>query len=108
MNIIVKEKGKHLVIKVVGRIDTSNYEVFSNELQVLIDEGKKFFVMDLKELDYISSSGLRIFLKVLKALRAIEGDVVLCCLNDKIKSVFEMSGFLSLFNIADNIDSIED
>ena len=107
MNIISKEIGKYIHIKIVGRIDTSNYEVFSNELQIFIDEGKKFLVLDLDGLEYISSSGLRIFLKVLKSLRAIEGDVVLCCLNNKIKSVFEISGFLSFFNLADNIDSIE-
>jgi len=106
MNIISKEIGKFIHIKIVGRIDTSNYEVFSDELQVFINEGKKFLVLDLDGLEYISSSGLRIFLKVLKALRAVEGDVVLCCLNNKIKSVFEISGFLSFFNLADNIDSI--
>jgi len=106
MNIISKEIGKYIHIKIVGRIDTSNYEVFSDELQVFIDEGKKFLIFDLEGLEYISSSGLRIFLKVLKSLRAVEGDVVLCCLNNKIKSVFEISGFLSFFNLADNIDSI--
>jgi len=108
MNIISKEVGKYIHITIVGRIDTSNYEIFSNELQVFIDEGKKFLILNLNDLEYISSSGLRIFLKVLKALRAVEGDVVLCCLTDKIKSVFEMSGFLSFFNLADNIDSIEE
>jgi anti-anti-sigma factor len=106
MNIISKEIGKYMHIKIVGRIDTSNYEVFSDELQVFIDEGRKFLILDLEGLEYISSSGLRIFLKVLKSLRAVEGDVVLCCLNNKIKSVFEISGFLSFFNLADNIDSI--
>ncbi len=107
MVITSKEKGKYLYIEIEGRIETSNYEVFERKLQEFIDEGKKFFVLDIARLQYISSSGLRIFLKVLKTLRAIEGDVTLCCLNDKIRSIFEMSGFLSLFNSVENIDSLE-
>jgi len=104
MNITTSEEGKYFVIKVANRIDTSNYEEFSEKIQKFIDEGKKFLVMDLNELEYISSSGLRIFLKILKSLREIEGDVILCCMNDKIKSVFEVSGFLTFF---ENEDSIE-
>ena len=107
MEIVNKEQGKYLILSIVGRLDTSNYEDFSNELQVFIDDGKKFLVMDLEKLDYISSSGLRVFLSSLKKLRAIEGDVVLCCLNEKIKSVFDVSGFLALFRVEDNTDFID-
>jgi anti-sigma B factor antagonist len=107
MNITSKENGKYLVLSVEGRIDTSNYEQFATQLQAFVDQGKKFLVLNLKELDYISSSGLRVFLSNLKTLRAIEGDVVLCCMNDKIKGVFEVSGFLSLFRVEDCADNID-
>lgn len=106
MNIISSESGKYLILSIEGRIDTSNYESFAEEIQVFIDDGKKFLVMDMDKLDYISSSGLRVFLSTLKKLRAIEGDVILCCLNEKIKTVFDVSGFLSLFRVEGNIDTI--
>lgn len=106
MNMISSEKGKYLILNIEGRVDTSNYEKFAQELQIHIDGGKKFLVLDLQKLDYISSSGLRVFLSILKTLRAIEGDVILCCLNDKIKSVFEVSGFLSLFRAIDNVEEL--
>lgn len=102
------EKGKYTILEVEGRIDTSNYESFEKEVQSFVNEGKKFLVMEMSKLDYISSSGLRVFLSTLKTLRAIEGDVALCCLNDKIKNVFEVSGFLSLFGSFENYDSIAD
>ncbi len=108
MNLKSIEKGKHTILVIEGRIDTSNYEEFSKEVQSFIDAGKKFLVMDMSKLNYISSSGLRVFLSSLKTLRAIEGDVALCCLNNKIKNVFEVSGFLSLFSSFDNMDTIGD
>lgn len=99
-------KGKYTVLMIEGRIDTSNYESFSSEVQSIINEGKKFIIMEMSKLNYISSSGLRVFLSTLKTLRAIEGDVAICCLNDKIKNVFEVSGFLSLFSTFENQDDI--
>ncbi len=106
MEIEIKEKGKYVIVDIEGRLDTSNYEELATELNAITDSGKKFLVLNLDKLEYISSSGLRVFLSVLKSLRAIEGDVILCCMNDKIKSVFEVSGFLTLFNVVDGIENL--
>ena len=107
MNIESSEYGKYTILNVEGRIDTSNYEEFAAELQTFIDAGKKFLVLDLDKLEYISSSGLRVFLSVLKKLRLVEGDVILCCMNDKIKTVFEVSGFLSFFRVENNTSRLD-
>ncbi len=106
MEITVAEKGNNVIITVSGRLDTSNYEEFADKLKTIIDTGKKFLVLNLKGLEYISSSGLRVFLSTLKTLRAVEGDVILCCLNENIKSVFEVSGFLSLFRVENSIENL--
>jgi anti-anti-sigma factor len=103
MKLTINEKGKNVIIKVEDRIDTSNYEQFNQQLVQIIEDGKKFLVLDLADLNYISSSGLRVFLATLKSLRIVEGDLVLCCLNDKIKSIFEISGFLNLFTIENDL-----
>ena len=107
MEILSKEKGKYYIVEVEGRLDTSNYEELSKELNKITDSGNKFLVLNLDKLEYISSSGLRVFLTVLKSLRAIEGDVILCCMNDKIKSVFEVSGFLTLFNVVEGLENLD-
>ena len=106
MDITTQEKENYVLVSLTGRLDTSNYEDFSKQLNTLIESGTKFLVINLNELKYISSSGLRVFLSTLKTLRAIEGDVVLCCMNQNIKSVFEVSGFISLFRVEDSIDNI--
>ncbi len=107
MEIKTKENGNFFVISVSGRLDTSNYEIFADKLKDIIEKGKKFLILDLQGLEYISSSGLRVFLSTLKSIRAIEGDVVLCCLNDKIKSIFEVSGFISLFRVESKLENIK-
>ncbi len=106
MEITVNEKENNVIITLDGRLDTSNYEEFSAKLKEIIDSGKRFLVFNLKGLEYISSSGLRVFLSTLKTLRLVEGDVILCCLNETIKSVFEVSGFLSLFRVEESVENL--
>ena len=59
----------------------------------------KDITIDCSQLDYIASSGLRILLGLLKSAKAKENHVVLKNLNDEIKDVFKMTGFIDLFDI---------
>ena len=99
MELKFKKEGKATVLELSGRLDTSNYESFSEELFMKLEEGEKYIVMDMEGLEYISSSGLRVFLAALKKMRAENGDIALCCMNDKINEVFNISGFSSLFKV---------
>lgn len=67
------------------------------EILAEIDSGARRFVIDLSQLDYISSSGLRVILLAAKRLNSTAGKLVLCCLTDNVRQVFELAGFLSLF-----------
>ena len=99
MELKFKKDGDATILELSGRLDTSNYESFSEELFKKLEEGEKYLVVDMADLDYISSSGLRVFLSALKKIRANDGDIALCCLSDKINEVFEISGFSSLFKV---------
>ena len=65
----------------------------------LIDNADKTLVLDCKELAYISSSGLRIFLSLRKAAASQGGKVIVKSISDDIRQVFMMTGFLNLFEI---------
>jgi len=99
MELKFKKEGNATVLELSGRLDTSNYESFSDELFAKLEAGDKYIVMDMEDLEYISSSGLRVFLAALKQVRANNGDIALCCMNEKINEVFEISGFSSLFKV---------
>jgi anti-sigma B factor antagonist len=56
-------------------------------------------IVDFKDLDYISSAGLRVILKTTKALNREEGKIMLCTMQDYVKEVFEIAGFDSFLPI---------
>ena len=56
-------------------------------------------LIDFKSLDYISSAGLRVLIMVAKKLKAAQGSLVLCNLDEKIYEVFNVSGFTAIFDI---------
>ncbi len=87
------------VVAITGRLDTTSYSLLENRLMELIGAGETRFLADCAEMDYVSSSGLRVFLMVLKKLRAMKGRFVLCSLNESIREVFAISGFSGIFEV---------
>ena len=92
------------VFRPVGRLDSAT----SGELEALLveqlDAGCNGIVLDLADLDYISSAGLRVILMTGKRLRAAGGRLVLARMRDSVRDLFEMSGFLGLFPLADSVE----
>ena len=88
-----------VVVSVSGRLDTTNYTQLDSKLNMLADEGKTRIILDCQEMDYISSTGLRILLVALKRLSATGGRFLLCGLQQGIREIFEISGFTRIFEI---------
>ena len=99
MEVRIIEKDNVLTAALKGRLDTAASADVSAAIQPLIDNAEKTLILDCKELSYISSSGLRIFLTVRKAAAAKGGKVIVKDINTEIRQVFMMTGFLSLFEI---------
>jgi anti-sigma B factor antagonist len=99
MDITEKKQGNINIISVAGRLDAYSSSELEKKLDSLIDAGQVQQVINLEKLEYISSSGLRIFLATLKKVKKQQGDIKLACLKPFIKEVFDISGFTQLFNI---------
>lgn len=97
MDIIENKNGDVVVLKLIGRLDTNTSQSLSDKAIGLIDGGLNKLVLDLAELNYISSAGLRVLLMLAKKLKSIGGKVALASLQDNVKEVFELSGFSSIF-----------
>ncbi|QJC54937.1 Putative anti-sigma factor antagonist BtrV [Polaromonas vacuolata] len=93
-----------VILKIKGRVDSTNSSEIERAALELIDAGNKRFIFDLSSMDYISSAGLRVILLTGKKLRACKGKMVLMEMREMVKDVFEMSGFLSLFAAAESLD----
>ena len=80
-----------------GRLDTSASSQVQQEVQPIIDDIKSDIILDCTKLDYISSSGLRIFLSILKSAKPLNKHVYIQGLNNDLRQVFTMTGFINLF-----------
>jgi anti-sigma B factor antagonist len=90
---------KCMIIGITGRLDTSNYSLLEKKLMDLTDNHQHRILVDCSNMDYISSSGLRILLMVLKQVTLLKGKFVLCGLQENIMEIFKISGFTSIFEI---------
>lgn len=93
---IKKEKnGDSLTIKLCGRLDYTNAEKLDAEFENL--SGVKNLVIDLKELELISSSGLRSILNAAETMEN-QGEMKIINARPEIKEIFEISGFTDFLN----------
>lgn len=98
MNTTIEEKNGTLVAIFEGRLDTAASLQTEKDLQPLNNCDGQDIILDCTRLEYISSSGLRLFLGVLKNAKPHGSKVYLTGLNDDLKSVFTMTGFINLFD----------
>ena len=94
-----KEENNQLVMAFIGRLDPAAAVHTEKEMQVLNDCDGRDIVLDCKELDYISSSGLRLFLGLLKVAKPKGSRVCISGLSNDLRQVFNMTGFTNLFEI---------
>jgi anti-anti-sigma factor len=82
------------------RLDTTTSPEFEKRVVGLLSAGEQFFVIDLRNVAYMSSAGLRVLLMFLKKLSASGGKLVLCNLSPEIRQIFDIAGFTRMFTIA--------
>ena len=99
MEIDILRENSGVTVFLKGRLDTPAAQDVAAELEPLKAEASGTIIMDCKELSYISSSGLRIFLSFRKAAVEKGGTIIVRSISNDIRSVFMMTGFLNLFEI---------
>jgi anti-sigma B factor antagonist len=104
LNISETKKGSALVVNVSGRVDSATSPELEQRMNELIQAGERTMVLNLSQLTYISSAGLRVFLSGAKKLRASGGKLLLCSLTGMVKEVFMMSGFYDIMAIYESED----
>ena len=98
MKTTIQELDENIIVTMVGSLDTAAAIETEQILKpVTAEEEVKDIVIECQELEYIASSGLRILLDVLKKTKAKGKRVILRNVNDDIKNVFKITGFINLF-----------
>ena len=93
------ENGDVAVLYVKGYLDAHTASELEKAFQKLIDEQKYNIVVNFKDLIYISSAGLGVFMGFIENIRDNSGDIKLTNMNPKIFRVFDLLGFPTLYDI---------
>lgn len=105
MEINTKEHEKGLIVTVSGRMDAVSAPEFEQTLMGLIDSDPAAMIIDVSDLVYITSAGLRSILTIAKALKAKGGQLKIAALKDVVKNVYEISGFRAIIPTFETVEA---
>lgn len=101
-SIETQELKRCVLLTLHGRIDSSKAPQVEAALKEMIEAGHFRFVLDLSQVEFVSSAFLRVLISASKTVRRFNrGDVYLAAMPQRIRDVFDLAGLLSLFKLFD-------
>jgi anti-sigma B factor antagonist len=101
------EAGGAPALIVLGRLDASTVSILEHALTRAFVKNVLTIIVDLADVNYISSSGLRVLLTARRKARERGGDLILCALSRNVRDVFDMVGFTALFTVAGTLSEAQ-
>jgi len=99
----VKTSGDIKIAVLQGDVDTKSASSVTDDILPLIEEGSKI-ILDVNQVEYMSSAGLRMLLSVFRQSEAKNAKLVLVGLSDDIADTMSITGFLDFFVTAKTLD----
>lgn len=99
MNVTINEEGAKALVKLEGRLDTTNADQFMKDITPLMTGTHQEIDVDCADMEYTSSQGLRMFLMLQKNVSARGAKLVLRNMKPHVKEVFDITGFSHIINI---------
>lgn len=104
IDITTEKRDEVAIVRIKGSVDATNADMLATELTTPIEQGIVKIVMDCKDLQYISSAGLRAILGALKRLKALAGELVVASIQQDVERVLQITGFTKLLGTAEDVD----
>ena len=86
-------------VRISGYLDSSTFPQLQEHLDNLLSQGHNHYLLDLQDLDYISSAGLGVLMGILREVREKDGDLKIINMSEKIERVFYLLGFSRLMKV---------
>ena len=103
MKVTTTEQDDITVLQVTGDIDSKTAPEFERNARAATDASKKIAI-DLTDVGFMSSAGLRVLLMVYRNIRTQNGNVVLVGVSEDIQDVMSTTGFINFFSIVETVD----
>lgn len=104
----IKEAGKEKdtkIISIEGRMDAVSAPEFEEKMVAWAEQGETSFIINLGEVNYMSSAGLRSILIVAKKLKEQGGKLIFVNLREEVQKIFRISGFSSMIPTYDSLEA---
>lgn len=99
MEIKTQKIGKHILAKLAGRLDITQSDEVESYLAKDVLSGEGDIIINLGSISYISSSGIRIFVGMVRELNRQGRKLKLCSITPPVKKVFDVVELLDLFDV---------
>lgn len=105
MDLNTKRVDNVVIVYLAGRLDVHLSADIEKELNDIIqNEPDNHLLLNLEDVEYMSSSGLRIFVSTMRVLKEYRRKLKLCNMNNAVKKIFEVVELMDMFDIFDNED----
>lgn len=100
MNVVINKNDEQMLVTMIGSLDTLAAEQVESQVKEIEAAAAKPIILDCTQLDYISSAGLRLLLRIRKASSAAGQKVTLQGVNENVMEVLKVTHFDKMFVIA--------
>ncbi|MGX6445565.1 anti-sigma factor antagonist [Neobacillus sp. K501] len=104
LNIAKHQNEKEIFVNVAGEIDAYTAPKLREELLPLAEGKNKKITVNLKDVSYLDSTGLGVFVGLFKQLNKNEGELELVELSDRLKRLFEITGLSNIMKISVKVE----
>jgi len=98
----LKKTDDIVVVYLKNRLDATNAPKLQNEIVPMINENENKFILNMQELKYISSGGLRLIVLMIKKIKSYEGRLILTNLHLFVENITDMTGFTQMLTIVNS------
>lgn len=104
MSLKVDDRGKAKVVSLTGKMDVSLSMTIEQELEELVDSGAVNLILEISGVEYLSSSGIRVFIAIMRKVKDKNGKIVLAQVPETIKKILKTVDLEDLFEVYDSVD----
>lgn len=105
LSVLAETRAGVLLARIGGRLDGQNVPIFRQALESLAIDEYQLCILDMEELTYIASDGLRVLLGLRRVLSEGSCMMALCSLPSNVAAIFEISGFARVFPIYSTVEA---
>jgi anti-sigma B factor antagonist len=99
------QQGSAKIVRLSGRMNEELALQFEQACQDGLEAGSRHLIVDIAELEYLSSVGLRSFVRVVKSVHGTDRTVALCGMRGIVKEIFDLAHMSGLFQTFDGVDA---